>query len=227
MAAKLLSLFPAPNLTRANDFFSNQKETVDNDLYIGRLDHRFSDKDTAFARYVASFSTNVLPAPLPPPASDPSVVWPEAHSFMFSESHTFTTTLLNEARVGYQETREKQTVPRPRLFDQYGIIGAPNLPNVTGLPTFAVSGLTTIGTTGPGVLQTAATGSGNLPIDKQGRTIQVNDNLTWQRGHHVFKFGFDSQQVTLYANVTLSARPSYNFTGVDGSQRYLLLCDTT
>ena len=126
----------------------------------------------------------------------------------------FTPTLLNEARIGYQETREKQTVLGPRLFDQYGIIGAPDLPQVTGLPTFAVTGLTTIGTTGPGTLQTSATGSGNLPIDKQGRTIQVNDNLTWQHGRHVLKFGFDFQQVTLYAKVTLSARPAYSFSGV-------------
>ncbi len=214
VAAKLLTLFPAPNLTGANNFFSNQKETVNNDQYIGRLDHRFSDKDTAFARYVANFSTNVLPAVLPPPASSPSVVWPEAHSFAASESHVFTPTLLNEARIGYQETREKQTVLGPRLFDQYGIIGAPDLPQVTGLPTFAVTGLTTIGTTGPGTLQTSATGSGNLPIDKQGRTIQANDNLTWQHGRHVLKFGFDFQQVTLYAKVTLSARPAYNFSGV-------------
>ena len=214
VAAKLISLFPAPNLTGANNFFSNQKETVNNDQYIGRLDHRFSERDTAFARYIASFSTNVLPASLPPPASSPSVVWPEAHSFAASESHVFTPTLLNEARIGYQETREKQTIPGPRLFDQYGIVGAPDLPNVTGLPTFAVTGLTTIGTTGPGTLQTAATGSGNLPIDKQGRTIQINDNLTWQHGRHVLKFGFDFQQVTLYAKSTLSARPAYSFSGV-------------
>jgi len=214
VAAKLLSLFPAPNLTGANNFFSNQKETVDNDQYIGRIDHSFSSKDTVFAHYIASFSTNVLPAALPPPASSPSIVSPEAHSFVISESHIFTPTLLNEARVGYQETREQQTIRGPRLFDQYGIIGAPNLPNVTGLPTFAVSGLATIGTTGPGTLQTAATGSGNLPIDKQGRTIQVNNNLTWERGRHTLKFGFDFQQVTLYANVTLSARPSYSFSGV-------------
>jgi hypothetical protein len=214
VAAKLATLFPAPNLSGANNFFSNQKETISNDQYLLRLDHRFSDRDSVFAHYIAFFDTNSLPAVLPPPASNPSIVWPEAHSFAFSESHTFSPTLLNEARVGYQETREKQTVQVARLFDQYGIIGAPDLPNVTGLPTFAVSGLTTVGTTGPGTLQTAATGSGNLPIDKQGRVIQVNDNLTWQRGRHVLKFGADFQQVTLYANVTLSARPSYSFNGV-------------
>jgi len=214
VAAKLLTLFPAPNLTGANYFFSNQKETISNDQYVLRVDHRFSDKDSAFAHYIAFFDTNSLPAVLPPPASNPSIVWPEAHSFAFSESHVFSPTMLNEARVGYQETREKQTVQTARLFEQYGIIGAPDLPNVTGLPTFAVTGLTTIGTTGPGTPPTPATGSGNLPIDKQGRVIQVNDNLTWERGRHVLKFGADFQQITLYGNVTLSARPSYNFNGV-------------
>lgn len=214
VAAKLALLYPAPNLTGANNFFSNQTERVNSDQYLARIDHRFSDKDSAFAHYIQLYSNNVLPAPLPPPANSPSYVWPEAHSFVFSESHIFTPTLLNEARVGYQETREQQNIKGPRLFDQYGIIGAPNVPIVLGLPTFAVSGLTTIGTVGPGALQTAATGSGNLPIDKQGRTIQVSDNLTWQHGNHVFKFGFDFQQVTLYANSTLSARPSYSFTGV-------------
>jgi hypothetical protein len=214
VAARLALLYPAPNLTGVNNFFSNQKETVNNDQYLGRVDHRFSDKDSAFMHYVASFSTNTLPAPLPPPASSPSIVTPEAHSFAVSESHIFTPSLLNEARIGYQETREQQNIKGARLFDQYGIIGAPNIPTVLGLPTFAVSGLATIGTIGPGTLQTAATGSGNLPIDKQGRTIQVNDNLTWQHGNHVFKFGFDFQQVTLYANSTLNARPNYTFTGV-------------
>lgn len=214
VAAKLLALYPAPNLSGANNFFSNQKESVANDQYIGRVDHRFSDKDTAFVHYLASNNTNILPAALPPPANSPSHVWPEAHSFAASESHIFTTTLLNEARVGYQETRERQNIVGTRLFDQYGIIGAPNLPNVLGLPTFGVSGFTTIGSTGPGTLQTPATGSGNLPIDKQGRTIQANDNLTWQRGRHTLKFGFDFQQVTLYANSTLSARPSFSFSGV-------------
>jgi hypothetical protein len=214
VAAKLALLYPAPNLAGANNFFSNQTETVANDQYLGRVDHRFSDKDSAFVHYIASFSNNVLPAALPPPANSPSHVWPEAHSFVASESHIFTPSLLNEARIGYQETREQQNIKGTRLFDQYGIIGAPDIATVLGLPTFGVSGLNTIGTVGPGTLQTAATGSGNLPIDKQGRTIQVSDNLTWQHGNHVFKFGFDWQQVTLYANSTLSARPSYSFSGV-------------
>jgi len=54
-----------------------------------------------------------------------------------------------DARIGYQETRETQNISGERLFDQYGIIGAPDIATVLGLPTFAISGLSTIGTTGP------------------------------------------------------------------------------
>jgi hypothetical protein len=215
VALKLLALYPAPNLPGKNNFFSNQTEKIAQDQYVGRLDHRFSDKDSVFSRFSASRNTNVLPAPLPPPANNISLNNPGAHCFTTSETHVFTPALLNEARIGYQQTQEiQQTEGVARLFNQYGILGADNYPQVLGLPTFAVSGLTTLGTTGPGTLQTAATGSGNQPINKQGRTIQVNDNLSWARGRHTFKFGFDFQQVTLYANVTLNARPSYTFTGI-------------
>lgn len=214
VAQKLLALYPAPNLTGKNNFFSNQKESVNNDQYIGRIDHHFSDKDNLFGRYSTSWNTNILPALLTPPANDPSIVTPEAHSFAASETHVFRANIVNEARIGYQETRETQRIDSQRLFDQYGIIGAPDVPIVLGLPTFAVAGIATLGTTGPGNLPTPATGSGNLPIDKQGRTIQVDDNLSWVHGRHTFKFGFDFQQVTLYANSTLQARPNFNFTGV-------------
>ena len=166
-----------------------------------------------FAHYIQSLGTNTLPATLPAPASSPSIVHPEAHSFVASETHIVTPTIVNEVRVGYQETREQQNIDLPRLFDQYWIIGAPNIATVTGLPTFVVSGLTTIGSTGPGTLLRPATGSGNLPIDKQGRTLQLSENLSWQRGRHSLRFGFDAQQVTLYANSTLNARPAYNFSG--------------
>lgn len=214
VAAKLLALYPAPNLAGKNNFFSDQKETVNNDQYIGRIDHRFSEKDTLFGHYATSWNTNILPAPLPPPANDPSIVTPGANNFAASETHIFRANLINEARIGYQETRETQRINSSRLFDQYGIVGAPDISIVQGLPTFAITGIATVGTTGPGNLPTPATGSGNLPIDKQGRTIQAADNLSWVRGRHTVKFGFDFQQVTLYANSTLQARPNFNFTGV-------------
>ena len=59
-----------------------------------------------------------------------------------------------------------------------------------------------------------ATGSGNLPLNKQGKNVQFLDNLSWIKGRHTIKVGVDYEQVTLYGYVTLSARPNFDFTGV-------------
>jgi len=214
VASKLLGLYPLPNLTGASNFLSDQAERVSSQQGNIRGDHRFGEKDTFFVRYSKSEVSSVLPAPLPPPTSLASDVWTEAHSIAASETHIFRNNLINEARMGYMETREVQQVPGTNLDAEYGIQGAPDYPEVHGLPTFTISGLNTLGTTGPGTLPLSTTGSGNLPLDKQGRNIQFLDNLSWVRGRHTLKFGVDIEQVTLYGHVTLQARPVFDFTGV-------------
>jgi hypothetical protein len=214
VASKLLTLYPLPNLSGSTNFLSDQAERLNDEQGNIRGDHRFSEKDTFFVRYSKQDNNSVLPAALPPPSSDPSNVWTEAHSVVGSETHIFRSNLINEARIGYMETREVQQVPGTNLDAQYGIQGAPDYPEVHGLPTFGISGLNTLGTTGPGTLPIGATGSGNLPLDKQGRNIQGLDNLSWIKGRHTLKFGVDIEQVTLYGHVTLSARPNFDFTGV-------------
>jgi len=214
VATKLLSLYPLPNLTGSTNFLSDQAERLNDEQGNIRGDQRVTDKDSFFIRYSKQDNSSILPAPLPPPSSDPSDVWTEAHSVVGSLTHIFSSNLINEARMGYMETREVQQVPGTNLDAEYGIQGTPNYPEVHGLPTFTISGLNTLGTTGPGTLPIATTGSGNLPLDKQGRNIEFLDNLSWTKGRHTLKFGVDIEQVTLYGHVTLSARPNFGFTGV-------------
>ena len=215
VAARLVKLYPtATSAGSSSNFFSNQRQRVTNDQFNGRLDHRFSERDSLFVRISSSVNKNILPAPLPAPANNPSVAEPDGKSYAASHTHTFTPTLINEFRFGYLYTQLTQSIDSKRLFEDYGINGAPQEPTVVGLPTFGVTGLSTLGSVGPGALPTPATGSGNFPIDKQGRVLQFADNLSWVKGRHTIKFGGDFQVVTLYANSTLSARPAFNFTGV-------------
>ncbi len=214
VASGLLALYPLPNLTGSTNFLSDQTERISSQQGNIRGDHRFSEKDAMFLRYSKQEVSSVLPALLPPPAALPSDVWTEAHSVAASETHIFAPNLVNEARFGYMETIEIQQVPGTNEDAQFGIIGAPNYPEVHGLPTFGISGLSTLGTTGPGSLPIATTGSGNLPLDKEGRNIQFLDNVSWVKGRHTIKFGVDAERVDLYGYVTLSARPSYSFSGV-------------
>jgi len=214
VAANLMPLYPLPNLSGSTNFLSDQTERIGTEQGNIRGDQRFNERDAFFIRYSKQEVSSVLPAPLPPPSSEPSNVWTEAHSVAASETHIFRPNLLNEFRFGYMETIEIQQVPGANEDSQFGIQGAPNYPEVHGLPTFAISGLNTLGTTGPGTLPISTTGSGNLPLNKQGRNLQFLDNVSWVKGRHTLKFGADVEQVTLFAHVTLTARPSFSFTGV-------------
>src|SRR5262249_2667801 len=60
-ALGILDLVPLPNQPGANNF-SRQADSIDNsDRVIGRLDVRFSPKDTVFGRYIYSNRTREIP----------------------------------------------------------------------------------------------------------------------------------------------------------------------
>lgn len=215
VAVKFAALFPEPNLAGAvRNYFSNPKERVSNDQYNIRVDHKLGDHDTMFGRYSGSRNTNILPAPLPPPASDVSIAEPNSQSVAWSETHLFGGSKVNEFRFGFVRTQMLQRADAPRRFEEFGIKGAADDPTITGLPTVPITSLTTLGTTGPGTLPISAAGSTNMPIDKRGRIWQFIDNFSWLRGRHTFKAGGDIQQVTMYGFVTNNARPQFAFNGV-------------
>ena len=67
---------------------------------------------------------------------------------MLSETHSFSATLVNEARVGY--SRIAATRLQPNASDlgasaSFGIQGVPQVPSNGGLGSFFISGLNTLG----------------------------------------------------------------------------------
>lgn len=73
VAAKLLTLFPKPNLPGStNNFFYNPTQRVYNDQGDARVDHRFSDRDSLFIRFSATNGRNTLPGALPQPQIRPN-----------------------------------------------------------------------------------------------------------------------------------------------------------
>ncbi len=215
VAAKAAPLYPEPNLPGAvRNHFYNPKQTVFGEQGNLRIDHQVNDKNSLFGRVSISDGRNSLPTLLPAPASTPVLATPTAQSIAASHTRILTTSAVNEFRFGFMRTRLQQSTPTDRLFESFGIRGVFDDPTVKGLPTFGVTGLSTLGTTGPGNLPIGATGSGNLPIDKWGRVLQFTDTLNWVVGKHTLKFGVDVQEARLFGFVTLQARPAINFTGV-------------
>jgi hypothetical protein len=214
VAAALLPLYPAANLPgTVRNFFYNPKERVSSDGYSVRVDHRIGSKDSLFARISEGFGENHLPTTLPDPANQQSFIDLTARHIIFSETHTFAPNKLNEFRLGFVYSLNNQDLLGPRLFDQYGIKGALDTPKIKGLPLFSITGLSSLGTTGPGNTPISATGSANFPSTKSGKIWQLLDNFSWVHGRHTIKFGADLQRVTMFVYATNSARPTINFNG--------------
>lgn len=171
------------------------------DKFDTRIDHNFSSKDTVFGR----LSYNRMPIgayvahAIPPFGFRTSLR--VATSGVISWTHTFTPSVLNEFRVGVARDNNqiKSPVIGSQILQQVGIQGV----STTGIPTypsFSVSGLTA-----PGGVPNFAGISTNF---------EVTDNLSWVRGSHSMKFGFDAirdRETGFFYGGNVYG--TYNFTG--------------
>ncbi len=213
VAGPLFALYPLPDLPGAvNNYFSNPKESLSADQYNLKFDYHFGSRDYMFVRWSQGWNFNLLPPLIPPPANEQGFALTRQRSMVVSETHTLSATKVNEFRLGFSYSFEDQDVDGPRLFDQYGIKGALDAPNIKGLPTLTPTGLSALGPS-EGVLQIAATGAANFPASKSGKIWQLLDNFSWLHNRHSFKFGVDMQRVTMFAYATNAARPPFVFNG--------------
>jgi hypothetical protein len=107
IGARVAQLYPAPNSTSSGFNYVNQPvRKLNEGTWDIRLDHNFSSKDSAFARFSYDQATNFVPGGSP--------TWSEANAFgsnqyinnhgrnaVLTETHIFSPTLINQATVGY------------------------------------------------------------------------------------------------------------------------------
>ena len=188
VAVALLNRYPLPTAAgTANNFRRTAAEVNDQNQWSVRLDHRSrNNQDAVFGR-LTNFSDRFLPvAPLPDGSGvttgtlgpQKTVSW----SFASSYQRTFSSTLLNELRVG--DTRRHVTREAAQLATAAGsalsIPGIPfsaQFPNT--LPTFLISGYTQLGS------------PPNTATDFRTSVSEIADTLTWVKSRHTIKAGFD------------------------------------
>lgn len=193
VASKLLSSYiPAPNEGTATHRYAVDATEVSNQFDI-RVDQNFQNH-TLFGRLSSKKVQRETPTTyesLGPRASDNPV-----STFVVSDNYAISPSLLNEARVGFTRADQGFTtgVQGKNLANELGLrLLQTNLPGGTGTTFVNIAGYSQFGE------------SQEEPLTQA--TFQVADNLTWIKGRHTMKAGFDIQWFNWTSPV--------NFTGAD------------
>ena len=201
VARQVLEHYPSPNLTGpANNFVRTAVEPDNQDQFDARLDHSFTMRHRAFARYSHLADDDSPVAPLAEGSGlissgaigNASV---RAHALASGYDWSISPTSLNQARFGYSRRGLEQ-----RSLQQGGIAvpGIPANSFSSVLPTFAIAGFQQIGPT--------AAANSNFTTS----VTQYLDTLSLVRGRHTVKLGIDVRRQAL--DVLNPANPTGQFT---------------
>lgn len=206
VARALLERYPLPTGSgTANNFRRVADESVDQDQFSLRLDQRLGDGHMAFAR-LTHFREAFLPVtPLPDGSGVTSgtlgpqdtATWALASAWQ----RALSATLFNELRAGdtrraVDRTAASLTGSASAALRLPGLPATARFPNT--LPTFLVAGYQQLGSPA-----NTATSFGTS-------VTEIADTLTWMRGRHTLKAGFDWRWARL--NVLQPPSPTGSFT---------------
>lgn len=208
-AIKLLNLYPAPNNSSLfNNYAANPVLSNNANQFDIRVDHTFSEKDSIFSRVTYVDNPSYIPGPFPGIADGGAFYQGDqtatSINAALSETHSFSPTLVNEARLGFNRIATTRIQPfgnTPNIPAQYGIQGVPQVPDNGGLGSIFIQGLTTLGS------------NQFLPSVEYSTTLQATDNLSKQLGRHSLKAGFEWQQLRFSILQPPSGRGTWAFSG--------------
>lgn len=209
----LLRLYPAPNSNGGktyNNYITNQN-VVDNTWQWGsRMDWDATTDDQMFARFSYSNERQNYPPTLGLPLDGGVGGIPDGQviglgeNFAFSETHSFSSTLFNEFRFGYNYAHAAFYQPNLNsdISPTLGLGGIPFAPRNGGLPNVALSGLTSFGT--PTL----------YPNSQIGDVYEILDNVTKTIGPHILKAGVELLSARALTLAPPQPRGAYTFGGL-------------
>jgi hypothetical protein len=157
IAQNLINLYPLP-LTSGlvNNYTYQPLKTQDNDTFDAKVDYRFSDSNTAFARYSFNNTNTIIPkgCPAAPNGIDPvcdqgrsGTAAQRAQSAQLNDVHVFGPSLVMELKADFSRyvVRSLPVNYGKNSSQQIGLNGVNIDQDSSGLSIVATSGLTTLG----------------------------------------------------------------------------------
>jgi hypothetical protein len=187
VALKVLSLYPLPNAgsltsSHAANYIVNKDTSYHSDQYDLRGDQYLGSKNSVFARWTYKNINSLSPNDLLVPSNSTPDIY---HLFVAAWNYSIRPDLYNEFRFGFTTDDSGYTNSfNGAAFSQslglQGLIGLPAFFN--GLPEFDINNLTGLD-------------ADRLEGISHSRTYQAVDNVTWNKGRHTLKFGFDYRHI--------------------------------
>jgi hypothetical protein len=167
-----------------------------------RFDQRISDKNSFFARYTINHTERFNPGQYP--NNGGFTQRNRVQNLVWTDSHIFSPTLINELRLGY--TRMHNANLNQGLGTNYtiqsGIRGYEETSlNFPGFPQLSITGFQGVA------------GNAFQPLVNPTNMYEIVDNLSWIRGAHTFRLGADLRNYRLTSTNSATSRGSFPFTG--------------
>ncbi len=209
----LLKFWPTPNTSAgSNNFIGNVGSTTFDYTGLVKLDYHLSDRDIISGRFANYQGATFTPGAIPGTGGNGNT--PISRNGVFTETHTFSPTLLNEFRAGYSRnqtfiTVQDQAINAASLFQANGVAlpgvvdGSKNVQDA-GLPTVSISGgYATLGSTT------------NLPQGRITNTMEIYDNMSWLSPFgatkHSLRFGYHARREQARRYLDSNERGTFSF----------------
>jgi len=211
IALNLLNLYPLPSTAGlVNNYTYQPLKEQNNDTLDGRVDYRFSDANTAFARYSFNNTNTVIPpgCPVGPGGISPvcdtgrsGTAHQRAQSAQLNGAHVFGPHLVMEVKAGYSRY-EVYSLPQnygKNASQQLGLNGVNIDSDSSGLSIISTSGLTSLGD------------ASYIPIITINNLFQEVVGFTYLHGSHSIKFGYDLRRRQTDPFQSPTARGQFSF----------------
>ena len=204
-----LGLYPRPNggaVPGGNGdtgfFNAGGLISVKENYFTFRIDHKLTNSDNLGAVYFYDKTPQNIPDPL---LNIISQNYTGRQMVGLTESHIFTASLLNTARVGYSRNVGIVLQPVKAINPVAGDTALAVLPGLLGSPTIGISGLS------------VGQGLGAPPnFYHHWNSYQAGDDLFLTKGRHSLKFGFAFERMQYNALGLQSRNGGFTFSGLSG-----------
>lgn len=209
VAQEILSLYPLPNagsLTEVHDanYVDNRSFNYDSNQYDLRGDQYIGSKHSIYGRFTSKSINQKDPKNLLVPSSD---LTERLRMLVVSHNYTITPRLLNEFRFGFTllDRGSDNSIDGRSFMNSLGLQGfGPDYP-YNGLPNVSFNDTFN------------SLDAERLNSLNRSRAFQFGNNLSWAKGRHSMKFGFDIRAMEAISPLGFIGGDNYgnhSFTGV-------------